>query len=161
MMTREVIHFTSEGREALESELERLVSVRRREVAGRIHDASDAGDTVDNAGYGEAKREQAFVEGRVMDLEQILSRGVIAKIPDKNKKRKVAVIEFGSSATVSVAKGAKRLYKVVGSAEAAPLEGKISESSPVGRALMGHKVGAQVDIETQAGVVKLTVNKIS
>ena len=158
-MTREVIHLTSEGREALESELERLVSVRRREVAGRIHDASEAGDTMDNAGYEEAKREQAFVEGRILDLEQILSRAVVAKIPDK--RRQVAVIEFGSSGTVSVAKGAERLYKVVGSAEAAPLEGKISESSPVGRALMGHKVGDQVDVETPAGVVKLTVNKIS
>jgi transcription elongation factor GreA len=77
------------------------------------------------------------------------------------KKKKGAVIEFGSSVTVSPDKGAKRLYKVVGSAEAAPTEGKISESSPVGRALMGHKVGDEVEVETPAGVVKLTVTKIS
>ena len=70
------------------------------------------------------------------------------------------LVRFGSSVTVTTDKGAKSLYKVVGSAEAAPLEGKISESSPVGRALMGHKVGDEVDVETPAGVVKLTISKV-
>lgn len=158
-MAREVTRLTPEGLETLESELETLVSVRRREVADRIHRASEAGGTVDNAEYEEAISEQAFVEGRISDLEQILSRSVVTETI--KKKKKGAVIEFGSSVTVSPYKGAKRLYKVVGSAEAAPLEGKISESSPVGRALMGHKVGDEVEVETPAGVVKLTVTKIS
>ena len=158
-MAREVTHLTPEGREALDSELETLMSVRRREVVDRIHNASEAGGTADNAEYDEAKSEQAFIEGRISDLEEILSRAVVAKTT--KKKKKGAVIEFGSSVTVTPDKGAKRLYKVVGSAEAAPLEGKISESSPVGRALMGHKVGDEVEVETPAGVVKLTVTKIS
>ena len=159
-MAREVTHLTPEGREALDSELETLVSVRRREVVDRIHNASESGGTVDNAEYDEAKREQTFVDGRISDLEQILSRAVVAKATKKRKK-KGGVIEFGSSVTVTPDKSAKRLYKVVGSAESAPLEGKISESSPVGRALMGHKVGDEVEVETPAGVVKLTVTKIS
>ena len=158
-MAREVTHLTPEGREALDSELETLVSVRRREVVDRIHNASEAGGTVDNAEYEEAKSEQAFIDGRISDLEQILSRAVVTE--KTKRKKKGAVIEFGSSVTVTPDKGAKRLYKVVGSAEAAPLEGKISESSPVGRALMGHKVGDEVQVETPAGVVKLTVTKIS
>ena len=158
-MAREVTHLTPEGRKGLDSELEMLVSVRRREVVDRIHNASEAGGTADNAEYDEAKSEQAFVEGRISDLEQILSRAVVTETA--KKKKKGAVIEFGSSVTVTPDKGAKRLYKVVGSAEAAPLEGKISESSPVGRALMGHKVGDEVEVETPAGVVKLTVAKIS
>jgi transcription elongation factor GreA len=158
-MAREVTHLTPEGREDLDSELEMLLSVRRREVGDRIHNASEAGGTADNAEYDEAKSEQAFVEGRISDLEQILSRAVVTETT--KKKKKGAVIEFGSSVTVTPDKGAKRLYKVVGSAEAAPLEGKISESSPVGRALMGHKVGDEVEVETPAGVVKLTVAKIS
>ncbi len=158
-MTREVTHLTPEGREALDGELEKLVTVRRREVADRINAASESGGTADNAEYEEAKNEQAFVEGRISDLEQILSRAVVTETA--KKKKKGATVEFGSSVTVSAGKGAKRLYKVVGSAEAAPLEGKISESSPVGRALMGHKVGDEVEVETPAGVVKLTVTKIS
>ena len=158
-MAREVTHLTPEGREALDSELETLMSVRRREVVDRIHNASEAGGTADNAEYDEAKSEQAFIEGRISDLEEILSRAVVTKTT--KKKKKGAFIEFGSSVTVTPDKGAKRLYKVVGSAEAAPLEGKISESSPVGRALMGHKVGDEVEVETPAGVVKLTVTKIS
>lgn len=158
-MAREVTHLTPEGRDALGSELKRLVSVRRREVVDRINNASKAGGTEDNAEYEEAKSEQAFVEGRISDLERILSRAVVTETT--KSKKKGAVIEFGSSVTVTPDKGAKRLYKVVGSAEAAPLEGKISESSPVGRALMGHKVGDEVEVETPAGVVKLTVTKIS
>lgn len=150
---------TPEGRETLESELKTLVSVQRREVADRINSASEAGGTVDNAEYEEAINERAFVEGRISDLKQILSQSVVTET--KKRRKKGAVIEFGSSVTVSPDKGAKRLYKVVGSAEAAPLEGKISESSPVGRPMMGHKVGDEVKVETPAGVVKLTVTKIS
>jgi transcription elongation factor GreA len=158
-MPREVPRLTPEGRETLESELKTLVSVQRREVADRIHSASEAGGTVDNAEYEEAINERTFVEGRISDLEQILSQSVVSET--KKRRKKGAVIEFGSSVTVSPDKGAKRLYKVVGSAEAAPLEGKISESSPVGRPMMGHKVGDEVEVETPAGVVKLTVTKIS
>ena len=156
-MVRRQTFLTAEGRENLESELENLRTVRRREVATRIHKASETGGTVDNAEYEESKNEQAFVEGRISDLENILSNTVVASTDDSSE----GVVEFGSSVTVTAEKGAKKLYTVVGSAETAPLEGKISLESPVGRALMGHKVGDKVDAETPSGVVKLTIVKIS
>ena len=145
-----------EGQENLEKELQHLTTVRRKEVASRIHKASEGGGTVDNAEYEEAKNEQAFVEGRISDLETILSNAVVAS----KAKRSKGAVEFGSSVTVVTNGGTRKLYKVVGSAEAAPLEGKISVESPVGSALLGHKVGDSVEVETPSGVVNLTIKKI-
>ena len=150
-------HLTPEGREALSQELEHLTGVRRREVAMRINKAHETGGTVDNAEYEEAKNEQAFVEGRIADIEHILSKAVVTE----RRKKKTAVVEFGSSVTVTNSRGSRVLYQVVGGAEANPSQGKISESSPVGSALMGRKVGEVVDVETPAGVQKLTINKVT
>jgi transcription elongation factor GreA len=149
---------TPEGSKVLEQEIGNLKTARRREVAARIRAAREAGGTVDNAEYDEAKNEQAFVEGRIADLENILYDAVVAGDKGAGKKKSAAV-QFGSSLTVTTEKGAKKLYRLVGSAESALFGGKISESSPVGRALMGHKVGDEVDFETPAGVVKLTISK--
>ena len=157
MATREV-YLTPEGLKHLQEELDHLRNVRRKEVAERIHDASGAGGTVDNAEYDEAKNEQAFIEGRVRELESLLSNAVAAK-GGRNKKAKSSV-EFGSSISVKTATGDKKVYKLVGSAEAAPLQGKISNESPVGSALIGHKVGDTVEVETPAGVMELTITKI-
>ena len=129
---------------------------RRKEVASRIHKASEAGGTVDNAEYEEAKNEQAFVEGRISELENILANAVVASKSTRSK----GAVEFGSSVTVVTDRGDKKLYKLVGSAEAAPLEGKISIESPVGSALIGHKVGDTIDVETPSGIVNLTIKKI-
>lgn len=159
-MAKTQTHLTPEGSKALAKELEVLKTERRREVAVRIRAANEDGGTVDNAEYDEAKNEQALVEGRIADLEKILSDAVVAEIKG-GRKKKSAAVQFGSSVTVTTEKGAKKIYRVVGSAEAAPIEGKISESSPVGRALMGHKVGDEVDVETPAGVVKLTISKVA
>ena len=156
MAPREIF-LTPEGRETLENELDHLRTVRRREVAARIHRAYETGGTVDNAEYEDAKNEQAFVEGRISDLENILSNAVVATSGDRSQ----GAVEFGSSVTVVTSEGAKQRYTVVGSAEAAPLEGKISLESPVGRALLGHKVGDAVDVKTPSGVVKLTIVKVS
>ncbi len=155
-MLRRQTYLTPEGRKTLANELDHLMAVRRREVAARIHRASENGGTVDNAEYEEAKNEQAFVEGRISDLERILSDAVVQDPGDRDD----GVIKFGSSVTVTTDKGEKRNYKVVGTAEAAPLEGKISMESPVGRSLMGRKVGEEVDIQTPAGVVSLKITKI-
>ncbi len=152
-------HLTPEGREALSQELEHLTGVRRREVAARINKANETGGTVDNAEYEEAKNEQAFVEGRIADIESILSRAVVTR--RSRGRKKAAMVEFGSSVAVTNSRGAKVLYQVVGGAEANPSQGKISESSPVGQALMGRKVGDVVDVETPAGVQKLTINKVT
>ncbi len=153
-------NLTAEGLEALERELEHLTITRRREVADRIHKASEDGGTVDNAEYEDAKNEQAFVEGRISDLQNILSGAVVAT-KKKAKKGDAPEVAFGSSVTVAAERSGKRVYKVVGTAEAAPLQGKISVESPVGRALMGHKVGDEVAVETPSGVVNLTIVKIT
>jgi transcription elongation factor GreA len=149
-------YLTPEGRRNLDKELKHLMTVRRREVAARIHRATEAGGTADNAEYEEAKNEQAFVEGRISELDRTLSNAVV----EDSKNGDDGVIKFGSSVTVTTDKGQKRSYKVVGSAEAAPLEGKISLESPVGRSLMGRSIGEEVDIETPAGVISLKIRKI-
>ena len=156
MVSRRITYLTPEGRMNLDKELKNLMTVRRREVAARIYRASEAGGTVDNAEYEEAKNEQAFVEGRISELERTLSNAVV----EDSKGRDDGVIKFGSSVTVTTDKGKKRMYKIVGSAEAAPLEGKISLESPVGRSLMARRVGEELDIETPAGVISLKIRKI-
>lgn len=155
-LAKEKTYLTQEGRQNLDKEIDYLMTVRRREVATRLHKASEGSGSVDNAEYEEAKNEQAFVEGRIMDLEGILSDAVVVNTVGQSDES----INFGSSVTVSIDSGEKRNYKVVGTAEAAPLEGKISLESPVGRALMGRKVGEEVNVDIPAGVVKLTIRKI-
>ena len=153
-MVRKAIFLTEEGRQGLAEELDRLVSVRRREVAARLHKASETDGTVDNAEYDEARNEQAFLEGRISDLENILSNAVVAP-PEKG-----GGVQLGSTVTVTAGNGSKRDYRVVGSAEAAPLEGKISLESPVGMALMDHNVGDYVEAKAPAGTVKLKITRI-
>ena len=155
MATRE-IYLTSDGQRDLERELDHLQMVRRGEVAARIHKANESGGTVDNAEYEDAKNAQSFVEGRISELENILSNAVVASSRDRSE----GAVEFGSSVTVVADEGKKRQYKVVGSAEADPLKGKISIESPVGQALLGHKVGDEVDVQTPSGVARLTITKV-
>ena len=155
MVQRET-YLTPEGLKQLQEELDNLRNIRRRDVASRIHNASETVGTVDNAEYDEAKNEQAFTEGRIRALENILSNAVVAPSSDQRTES----VEFGSSVTVVTSDGVKRQYKLVGSAEAAPLEGKISNESPVGRALLGHKVGEKIEVETPSGVMKFTIRAI-
>jgi transcription elongation factor GreA len=150
-------YLTKEGLRHLEAELHELKFVKRPDVASRIHRASQAGGTVDNAEYEDAKNEQAFVEGRIRELENIISDAVV---PPKSGGVKGGV-KIGSSVTVVGARGAKHHYVVVGSAEAAPLDGRISNESPVGSALMGHKVGDKVEVKTPNGVVTLKITKVA
>lgn len=155
-MIRKATYLTPEGLKSLQEELDHLQRVRRSEVAARIHKANETGGTVDNAEYDEAKNEQAFVEGRIRELENLLSNAVVA--PDVEDAGQG--VGFGSSVTVVTDGGRKRSYTVVGSAEASPLEGKISNESPVGKALLGRKVGDEVKVETPAGLMRLTIQKI-
>ena len=154
-MTQRETFLTPEGLKQLQEEMEHLRNVRRQEVAARIHKASETGGTVDNAEYDEAKSEQAFVEGRIRELEAILANAVVA-----SHDKKSGVVDIGTSVTVVDEEGKKQKYFVVGSVEASPLEGKISNESPVGRALMGRKVGDEVEIETPAKVIKLKITDI-
>ena len=153
-MTKRKTYITEKGLQQLKAEMKDLKDVKRKEVAKRIHTASESG-TVDNAEYDESKNEQAFIEGRILALEDIISNAVVS--PNSLRKD---LVQIGSSVTVVTQNGDKRLYQVVGSAEAAPLDGKISNESPVGYAILGNKIGDQVKVDTPSGVMKLTITRI-
>ena len=155
-MNRHQQYLTPQGMKQLEEELARLQNVRRQEVAEKITESHDAGGVEDNAEYEEAKNELALVEARISEIENVLERAVVA---DKSMVEK-GVIGFGSSVNVRDRRKRRRQYQIVGSAEVAPLDGKISIESPVGKALVGHRVGDVVEVETPSGVNKLTVTRV-
>ncbi len=155
-MTQRETYLTPEGLAKLESELEHLRNVRRREVAQRIQEAKELGGTVDNAEYDEAKNEQSFVEGRVLELEAMIKNAII--VPEHTKAS--STVEVGSRVTVRDHQGKEEHYTIVGSAEADPAQGKVSNESPVGKALMGKRKGAQVEVRIPAGAIKLKLLKI-
>ena len=151
------VFLTAEGREKIESELEHLRSIRRPEVQERIRTAKEFGDTTDNAEFEEAKNEQAFVEGRILTLERMIANAVMI---DSEHTGKHDVVGLGSRVTVTDESGETDVYTIVGSAEASPAQGKISNESPVGRAIMGRRRGDDVEVLTPGGVFKLTVTAI-
>ncbi len=155
-MAEKPIFLTPEGRAKLEAELETLVTVRRSEIAQRIHSAKEEGDIMENSAYDEAKNEQAFVEGRIMTIEQMLKNAVM--IDPTRAKDQVAIGSF-----VSVVERGKRdeeVFQIVGSAEADPGRGRISNESPVGRALMGKREGDEVQVRIPDGVRYLKIKDI-
>ncbi|MDQ7829100.1 MAG: transcription elongation factor GreA [Armatimonadota bacterium] len=145
---------TPEGLRRLEEELEHLKVVRRKEIAERIKAAKDFGDLAENAEYEDAKNEQAFVEGRILQLEAILRN---ARVIDGND-RKTDEVTVGCTVTLQDLSNGERLtYTIVGSAEADPTHDRISNESPVGRALLGRKKGETVEIQVPAGTLRYTV----
>jgi transcription elongation factor GreA len=157
MEEKKEILLTQEGYQKLEDELETLKTVRRREVADRIKVAISFGDISENAEYDEAKNEQAQVEERIIKLESMIRRAVIideSKI-DSN------VVTIGSIVKVNDMDFEEEVeYTIVGSAEADPYEGKISNESPVGRALLGRTIGDIVDVQVPDGVAKFEILEI-
>ena len=149
-------YLTLEGSERLQQELEQLETVRRREVADELKTAAEVGGTVDNAEYDEAKRNQDAVERRIMDLENLLHSAII--VPEHESPSDT--VEIGSHVLVENEQGARSEYTIVGSAEADPLHGRISNESPVGQALLGKRVGEQAQARAPQGTVKLTVVSI-
>jgi transcription elongation factor GreA len=149
-------YVTSEGLRRLEEELEEFRTSRRREVAEYLKRATEVGGTVDNAEYEDAKRQQASVEGRIMDLERLLQNAVA--VPDHQTPPET--VEIGATVTVANESGARTEYMLVGSHEADPLQGHISYESPVGSALMGKRVGERAEAKTPAGLLRLTIEKI-
>ncbi len=147
---------TPEGRAKLEAELENLRTVRRAEVAQRIHSAKEEGDIMENSAYDEAKNEQAFVEGRIMTLEQMLKNAVMI-----DSMRASDMVGLGSYVTVTErGKREDEIFQIVGSAEADPLKGRISNESPVGRALLGKRVGDEIQVRIPDGVRYLKIADI-
>ena len=146
-MEKPSTYLTKEGYEKLNKEYQHLVNVRRREVTKRIAKAREYGDISENSEYDTAKEEQSFVEGRILELEEILRN---AKVIDQ--KQKTGAVQIGSKIKVDV-DGDEDEFIIVSSVEADPMQGKISDESPVGRALLGAKVG---DVVTVSSTIKST-----
>jgi transcription elongation factor GreA len=146
---------TAEGRKKLKDELEHLRTVRRPAVARQIHEAKEGGDITENAGYDEAKNEQAFVEGRIMTLEALLNQVEI--ITEGNRGE---VVSLGSKVKVAEDGGDPEVFHIVGKAEADPGKGRISNESPLGRALMGRRKGDKVTVQTPDGPVVFRVLQV-
>ena len=149
---------TEEGLARLEKELEHLKTVRRPQVAERIRQAKELASTQNNAEYDDAKNEQAFVEGRILTLEKMIQD---ATIIDEEQAHHAKEVRIGSTVTVVEEKDKKQIFTIVGSAEADPKQGKISNESPVGIALLGKRVGDEVQVKVPKGVLRFTVSKIS
>ena len=157
-MPEEKTLVTAEGLEKLKVELEQLRSVRRPEVLEKLQHAKELSDTVDNAEYEEAKNDQAFVEGRILTLEKMIKNAEV--MPD-DKSRRPTVVKFGSKVTIINEDGEEKKYTIVGRAESDPSEGRISNESPVGKALLGKHVGDEVEVDVPKGRIKLKVTAIT
>ena len=156
-MEKETV-LTIDGLKKLETKLEHLKSVRRREVAERIKQSIDFGDISENSEYEDAKNEQAFIEGEILTLEKILRN---AKLIDEDDI-KTDVVTLGAIVTLKDLEfGDKLEYTIVGSAEADPIEAKISNESPVGRAILGQKVGSVVTVDVPAGILQYEILEIN
>ena len=160
-MVKQIV-LTKEGLEKLESELDELKGVKRKEVAEKIKVALSFGDLSENSEYDEAKNEQAIVEARIADIEAMLK---LVKVIDESELSSEN-IHIGSKVELRVANpttGASQVvnYKIVGSNEADPLAGCISDESAVGKALLDHKTGEKVEIEVPAGTMEYEVLAIS
>lgn len=155
-MVDNTVYVTKEGLTKLEKELDHLINVRRQEVAHRLHEAIEDGELIENAEYEAAKNEQAFVEGRILELERTLSKAKIIE-PGESK----GVVEVGSTVVVDPDDGPKETYRIVGAAEANPKEGLISNQSPLGQALIGCKVDDDVEVAAPAGALHYRVVKIT
>ena len=154
-MNNKPTYLSKEGLAKLRQELEEMVNVRRSEVATRIHDAKEHGDLSENAEYEAAKNEQAFVEGRIQTLESMIKDAVLI-----DERHSTDHVQIGSTVVLKSDDG-KETYTIVGSAEASPREGKISNESPVGRALLGRKKGDKVVVSVPAGDFTYTIVGIS
>ena len=154
-MPKDVI-VTPEGLANMKAELETLQTTRRREVAARIKEAREFGDISENAEYDDAKNEQAMLEAKIALLEDKIRSATVINPSDLSTD----IVRVGSSVHVTDPGGQARCYTIVGSAEAKPLENKLSNESPVGKALLGHKVGDEVVVVTPRGEVTFSITKI-
>jgi transcription elongation factor GreA len=151
----ERIYLTAEGAEKLKVELTDLKGPQREAIARRLRDAIQMGDLSENADYHKAKEDQAFLEGRIQELEYILSAAQIVE-GEISKD----VVGVGVTVTVQEEDFEPEQYYIVGAKEADPRAGKISNESPIGRALMDHRVGEEVEAQTPGGSIRLKILKI-
>ena len=152
------VYLTKEGLEKLQQDLENMKTVRRKEVAERLKQAIGFGDLSENSEYDDAKNEQAFIEGEIQRMEEMLINVVViedgAKVDD-------GTITIGSEVVIRfVGDDEEEEYKIVGTVEADPMNNRISNESPVGKAIIGHKAGDIVDIEVPTGIVQYEIVKV-
>ncbi len=146
---------TQEGRDKLEEELHYLETEKRAEIGERIRVAREFGDISENSEYDDAKNEQGMMEARIAEISHILSEATVVNTPKRSSK-----VNIGSIVTVSM-DGRERVFTIVGAAESDVAEGKISNESPVGAALLGHKKGDEVEATGPTGkAIKMTIVKI-
>ena len=148
---------TKKGFQKLQDELDHLRTTKRQEVAERLHEAMEGGELIENAEYEAAKNEQAFVEGRIQELEMLLAT---ARVIEDNGGAKTGNIQVGSKVTIKEQGFDAETYVIVGAAEANPREGKISNESPIGKAILGHQAGEEVHVETPGGTYKVKIMKV-
>lgn len=146
---------TREGYEKLQEELEFLRSSKRQEIANRLHEAMEGGELIENAEYEAAKNEQAFVEGRIKELEILLATARVI-----SETEKAEVVQVGSRVTIQEPGNDPEVYTIVGAAEANPRAGRISNESPLGRSLLNRRAGDQIQVDAPAGSFVVNVLKI-
>ena len=148
-------YLTRQGFDKLQDELEYLRTVKRQEVAVRLHEAMEGGELIEDAEYEAAKNEQAFVEGRIQELEILLAN---ARIVEESGKREV--VQVGAKVTIQQDELEPEIFTVVGPAEANPRAGRISHESPLGRALMDHRAGDKVKVDAPDGAFYVQILKV-
>ena len=153
-MTHHQSYLTPEGELKLKAELAELTGPRREELAQRLRSAIQMGDLSENADYHKAKEDQAFLEGRIQEIEAVLRSAVIIE------KTNGDTVNVGSHVTVQEDNYDPEKYYLVGAKEADPRNGKISNESPIGQALIGHKAGEVVEAETPGGKIKFKILKV-
>lgn len=147
------IYLTKEGLEELKKELDQLAKVRRPDVLTRVSEARNMGDLSENAEYTAARDELSFIDGRIDELEELLKQAVVIAEPTKSSNH---IVKLGSTVKLNV-KDKHEVFTVVGEWEADPKEKKISHQSPLGKALIGKRVGEKIDVEAPAGKVVYTI----
>ncbi len=158
MAAQKPVPVTKAGIERLRDELEELRTAKRPAAAARIHATLEESPGIQNDGeYEEAKNEQAFIEGRIRTLENILAN---AEVINEDDARKQNFVHLGATVTVTVGRREQR-FTIVGIAEVDPAQGFVSDESPVGRALLGRKKGETVEVEAPAGTIKMKIKTIA
>jgi transcription elongation factor GreA len=148
---------TREGYTKLQEELEFLRTKKREEIANRLHEAMEGGELIENAEYEAAKNEQAFVEGRIKELEILLAT---ARVIDEAAVQSTDTVQVGATVTIQEENMEPESYTIVGAAEANPVNGKISNESPLGKALLNRKAGERVQVDAPAGSFTVLIVKV-
>ena len=151
------MYLTKVGFQKLQEELDFLRTAKRQEIAERLHEAMEGGELIENAEYEAAKNEQAFVEGRIQELEIILAAAHL--IDESSSHQDPTLVQVGDTVTIQEEEGEPEEYTIVGAAEADPRSGKISNESPLGKALLNHHPGDVISVDAPGGAFKVKVLK--